>query len=144
MFIYFIRSENALAVLRSVISIGTIYRIVSNIVILASYRYRDNSPPNKMILRTTLVSHVVCNDSRWSLPTTSNWMKQPGAQRMATQRRCTWLGWLLHSGTKPPNVWIDTNCPASSVAEALSPIISERTPISLVLPVVTALVICSV
>jgi len=43
-------------------SVGTIYRIVSNITILASYRYRDNSPPNKTILRTTLISHI--NDSR--------------------------------------------------------------------------------
>jgi len=39
------------------VSVGTIYRIVSNIAILASYlsyRYRDNSPPNKTIIRTTL------------------------------------------------------------------------------------------
>jgi len=44
------------------ISVGTIYRIISNIAILAPYciaSYRDNSPPNKTILRTTLVSHVV-------------------------------------------------------------------------------------
>jgi len=48
---------------RVVCSVGLVYRIVSNISILASYRYRDNSPPNKMILLSTLVSHVVGNDS---------------------------------------------------------------------------------